>query len=184
MISFTATLISKYKTAIRKPDGTKEDGHTLKVYRLGTEDLDFLKQLDKKIDSDEFISHKTEGINPLILKENTKEAITDAINFIEFEKFPGLKIKAITDIFVACFNDKPCGLLVGNLPKVRAKEGISYSNRDVKGETELDWMSTWCLSDGSRPSATGPALISEFFQHCKKTEKNRDRSYLFKIRTA
>lgn len=79
-------------------------------------------------------------------------------------------------MFVAIQNYKPCGLLIGNMPKrILSTEGISYSSRhnNAKSETEIDWLATWTPKGEEKLKGTGKALVAEFFGSLKK-DKFRD----------
>ena len=79
-------------------------------------------------------------------------------------------------MYIAIQNYKPCGLLIGNMPKrVLSTEGISYSSRhnNAKSETEIDWLATWTPKGEEKLKGTGKALVAEFFGSLKK-DKFRD----------
>ena len=79
-------------------------------------------------------------------------------------------------MYVAIQNYKPCGLLIGNMPKrILSTEGISYSSRhnNAKSETEIDWLATWTPNGEEKLKGVGKALVAEFFGSLKK-DKFRD----------
>jgi len=79
-------------------------------------------------------------------------------------------------MYVAIQNYKPCGLLIGNMPKrILSTEGISYSSRhnNAKNETEIDWLATWTPKGEEKLKGVGKALVVEFFGSLKK-DKFRD----------
>lgn len=79
-------------------------------------------------------------------------------------------------MYVAIQNYKPCGLLIGNMPKrILSTEGISYSSRhnNAKSETEIDWLATWTPKGEEKVKGVGKALVAEFFGSLKK-DKFRD----------
>lgn len=78
--------------------------------------------------------------------------------------------------YVAIQNYKPCGILIGNMPKrIRHTTGndgvsISYSSRhnQAKNETEIDWLATWTPKGEENLKGVGKALVAEFFGSLKK----------------
>lgn len=79
-------------------------------------------------------------------------------------------------MLIAIQNYKPCGLLVGNMPKKALNTNeIVYSSRhnSAKNETELDWLATWHFDGQERLKGVGKALIAEYFSSLK-TDRFRD----------
>lgn len=74
-------------------------------------------------------------------------------------------------MYIAILNNKPSGLLIGNMPKrILSTEGISYSSRhnNAKKETEIDWLATWTPKDETKVKGIGKALVAEFFGSLKR----------------
>ena len=79
-------------------------------------------------------------------------------------------------MFIATYNNKPCGIFVANIPKIYAKdEAYVYSSRhnSAKNETEIDWLVTWNTTGNEKLKGVGKALVGEYF-HTVKKDKFRD----------
>ena len=79
-------------------------------------------------------------------------------------------------MFVAVYDGKPCGFLVGNIPKtLPVTENITYSSRHnaARYETEIDWLVTWNPNRNEKIKGIGKALVGEFFRTLKG-DKFRD----------
>ena len=90
-------------------------------------------------------------------------------------KLSNLNIEKVK-MFLALNERTPCGLLVGNVPKIDKESTlIKYSSRhnSAKNETELDWLVTWQPKGKSKIKGIGTALVCEYFRTIKK-DKFRD----------
>lgn len=81
-----------------------------------------------------------------------------------------------TKLYVAVYDAKPCGLLIGNMRKRSGENGkIVYSSRhnSAKNETELDWLVTWKPQENIGIKGVGKALVGEYLRTLK-ADKFRD----------
>lgn len=86
-----------------------------------------------------------------------------------FESYKTILNKA--KILIAIHEDKPCGILIGNIPKIdTTTKTVLYSSRHNcgKNETELDWLITWPPNKNDKINGIGKALIGEYFNTVKK----------------
>lgn len=74
-------------------------------------------------------------------------------------------------MFIATYNNIPCGIFVANIPKIFAQdESYVYSSRHNAGknETEMDWLVTWNPTGKEKLNGVGKALVGEYFRTVKK----------------
>lgn len=158
--SFEGVALAQYSAATKT--GTKP----LTVYKLEIGDLEYLdKLIDKLASSKLFSSDNGRNIkNKDVWRNITLNALRDAINSLYLSKTLKLKDKS-TVSYLAAVENEPCGILVGNMPKITNDcKRIVFSRRDKAGDTELNWISTW----DKDIKGAGAALMGEFFAFCTK----------------
>lgn len=128
-------------------------------------DLNFVRKfVEKTHDICKNDSDKLEIVN------STVQTIRDILEKTNKKNFERVKM------YLALNEGTPCGLLVGNIPKLdKDSQQIKYSSRhnSAKNETELDWLVTWQPKGKSKIKGIGTALVCEYFRTVKK-EKFRD----------
>lgn len=135
------------------------------IIALEQHDLSFVKKfVEKTSDICKNDLDKLEIVNSTI---NTIRDLLEKTNKKNFER---------VKMFLALNEGTPCGLLVGNIPKLdKDSKQIKYSSRhnSAKNETELDWLVTWQPRGKSKIKGIGTALVCEYFRTVKK-DKFRD----------
>ena len=109
-------------------------------------------------------------LGKLEIVNSTIQTIRDLLEKNNKKNFEKVKM------FLALNEGTPCGLLVGNVPKLdKDSRQIKFSSRhnSAKNETELDWLVTWQPRGKSKIQGTGTALVCEYFRTVKK-DKFRD----------
>lgn len=100
-------------------------------------------------------------------KDSTRNSIVEtALGIIEAALSTDMQALDKVKMFFALHNKKPCGVLIGNLPKKDASTGgINYSSRHncAKKEGEIDWLATWTPKGEEEIKGTGKALVGEYF---------------------
>ncbi len=166
--SFNYPNLNKNKTSFKAvPKASyklfKNTGDTV-LYQLNKSDIPFLKYFRQNLG----IFFKKHNISDDSRREIIDKALEASVDFLNEEKGAQEKVK----VLLAVSDKKPCGLLVGNGLKVDQRTGkYVYSSRKnrAKGETELDFLSTWDLN---KRKGVGSALIDEYFRTVKQDEFN------------
>ena len=135
------------------------------IFAFEQNDINFVRKfVEKTQDICKNDLDKLEIVNSTI---RTIRDILDKTNKKNFER---------VKMFLALNEGTPCGLLVGNVPKLdKDSKQIKYSSRhnSAKNETELDWLVTWQPKGKSKIKGIGTALVCEYFRTVKK-DKFRD----------
>lgn len=152
--SFNAKLLSQWRCSNSK-NGIKN----ISVVSIEKSDLDFMHN---------FLSHiENQSVNNN--DKSSKEIMvygTKTIIEILKSNIPSTdKIKML----VATYNNKACGILVANVPKIR-NQTYTHSSRHnaAKNETEIDWLVTWNPTNNEKLKGIGKALVGEYFHTVKK----------------
>lgn len=169
-ISFSGIPVSKYKV---KQGNSKSC--EIVIYELEQKDKEFLQKLKNKAREKSLISENIQKPNIYHDKKIyinfcyglIKDSIQDILNIFKIKD--NSKIKDPSIKYLAAVNGKPCGILMGNIPKIAPDlSQIVYSNRNKLRETELDWMITWRPHGEEKTTGVGKAIISEYFNAASK----------------
>ena len=144
--------------------GAKNNSKNITIIALEKKDLNFIKKMIEKAGN---LGHKD------ILKQDMIDITIRTIHDVLASEN---KIFNKVKLLLALHDDKPCGMLVANIPKKNIEgENIIYSSRHnpAKNETELDWLVTWQIKNRGKIKGVGKALVGEYFRTIKK-DKFRD----------
>ncbi len=158
--TFSAKLLAQWRCNSAMDGSFK----SVSVAQLEKCDLHFVENFIEKVDSIKIKDKNTKDIFASTIK-TAREILKSENPLLERVK-----------ILFAIYNNKPCGVLVANIPKYSSDgEGIEYSSRhnSAKNETELDWLVTWNVEGSGKIKGLGKALIGEYFKTLKK-DKFRD----------
>lgn len=97
-------------------------------------------------------------------------ALGVAEKILKFKTMP--EFNDFSVVYLAVADRKPCGLIIGNMPKMSRANEVVYSNRGAKKETEIDWLVTWETSGLAQIKGLGKALVSHFFKFCQDLNIN------------
>lgn len=157
--SFRAKLLSQWRCS-----NAKNNAKNISIVSIEKNDLDFMQK---------FLGYvEKQQNNKKSVKEIMVYATKTIIEILESNLPKMDKIK----MFVATYNNKPCGIFVANIPKSYAgDESYVYSARhnSSKNETEIDWLVTWNPNGKEKLKGIGKALVGEYF-HTVKGDKFRD----------
>ena len=158
-INFKAKLLSQWRCS-----NAKNSAKNISVVAVEKNDFDFMQK---------FLGYVENQKND---NKSAKEIMiyaTKTIIEILGSNLPKMdKIK----MFIATYDNKPCGIFVANIPKIYAQdEAYVYSSRhnSAKNETEIDWLVTWNPAGNEKLKGVGKALVGEYF-HTVKKDKFRD----------
>ena len=157
--SFNAHLLSQWRCS-----NAKNKAKNISIVAIERKDLNFMQKFLEYIQN-----QKNESVSA---KEIMVYATKTIIEILDSNLPQMDKIK----MFVATYNNKPCGIFVANIPKSYAKdEAFVYSSRhnSAKNETEMDWLVTWNPTGNEKLKGVGKALVGEYF-HTVKKDKFRD----------
>jgi len=106
-----------------------------------------------------------------LIRPQSKDNVRNSIVESAFDAIKAILSVDITNLdkvkmFIALYNKKPCGVLVGNMPKRHSNTSeFSYSSRHncAKKEGEIDWLATWTPRGEEKIKGIGKALVGEFF---------------------
>ena len=155
-VSFKARFISRYTVS------SYNTPVKLDILKLEPKDYSF-------VDSFVNVVNKKTAVSDAEISKKVvmREAFLDLKDLLIKQKIKDDKIYKNSVSYLAVCEDKPAGLLIGNLPKIDInKDDIHYSSRKNHGknETELDWLVTWANS----VKGIGRALVTEYFLNLKK----------------
>lgn len=158
-INFQARLLSQWRCST-----LTSKARNISIIELEKRDVEFAKK---------FIQHvKNVQADSKTAREIMDSSSKTILEILQDDDNYSKKIK----IFVATYNETPCGIFIANMPKTSPNyDGIVYSSRHnlAKNETELDWLVTWSPKGNERLKGIGKALIGEYFRTVKK-DKFRD----------
>ena len=153
-LKFKAQLISQWRCS-----NVKNNAKNISIVSLEKTDLDFMKKFLIFIEKVKSESSSAKEIM-IAATQNIIDILSDNIPKMD-------KIKML----IATYNNKPCGILVANIPKVTGKkETFVFSSRHnlAKNETEIDWLVTWNPTGNQKLKGVGKALVGEYFRTVKK----------------
>ena len=157
--SFNAIQLSQWRCS-----NAKNTAKNISIVSIEKNDLDFMQKFLTYIEK-----QKNDNISAKEIMVYSTKTIIDILS----SNLPKMdKIK----MFVATYNNLPCGLFVANIPKSYANdETYVYSSRhnSRKSETEIDWLVTWNPTGNEKLKGVGKALVGEYF-HTIKKDKFRD----------
>lgn len=178
-VSFTGIPISKYSATLENSKPCE-----ILIYKIEAKDKIFLKKLLKKAQQEELISPDLAQNQTRIKKrdytnfcyELIKNSVNDMLSLFKIKD--KLKCADSSIKYLAVVDKKPCGILVGNIPKITPDlKKIVFSNRGKGKETELDWLVTWKQKGEEKASGIGRTLLAEFFNEVSKL-KNTNSIYV------
>ena len=151
--NFKAQLLAQWRclNSTNKP-------RNISIASLEKIDLEFIKEFRKKLNIYEHLTPAQQAIIDFSTK--TIETILESI----IDKYKKIKM------YIAIYNGKPCGILIGNIPKkIPTTENITYSSRHnaARNETEVDWLVTWNPNKNEKIKGIGKSLVCEFFRTLK-----------------
>lgn len=134
-----------------------KDTGDVRIYELEKRDIPLLQNYVSNMDKF-FLKHNIEGESR---QQVIEESFNAGIKILNEEESPKNKSK----VFMAVSDNKPCGIIIGNVPKTDKNGNLHYSSRKNHGieETELDWLATW----NSDLKGVGKALVGEYFISAK-----------------
>lgn len=145
--------------------------HKVEVYELEPKDKPVLDQLEKRI-QDKNLLPKDNGKNDKDTHyENLRCTIADAKGILRHRQDENISYADTSVVYMAVTDKKPCGLLIGNMPKLTQDGRITNTYRDkpISQETELDWLMTWPLGElPDRLKGIGKILLSQFYSFCNQ----------------
>ena len=159
-ISFGAKPIAKWKCS----DFATNKSQDITIFELEKKDFGSILELKWNW----IMSSRTADEPRYSVVENAFEMIEHMFSMIK--PFP-----QETKMFLATHNKKPCGVLVGNIPKRdHYTRQLNYSSRyyAAKDEGELDYLATWVPPNEQKLKGVGKALVAEFFNSLKKEKIN------------
>jgi len=148
--------------------GQPNNDKKVTVYELEPGDMAVLNALEKSIAEQKLLPSDNGKNNKEWHYEDLKLTITDAQRILRHREDKKAPYKDTSVIYMAVADQTPCGILIGNMPKLGAK-GITTTYRDkpCNEETELDWLMTWPLGSlQDRIIGVGKALLTQFFSFC------------------
>lgn len=157
--NFNARLLSQWRCS-----NAKNNAKNISIVSIEKNDLDFMQNFLGYIEK-----QKNENVSA---KEIMVYATKTIIEILDSNLPKMDKIK----MFIATYNNKPCGIFVANIPKVYdSNDTYVYSSRhnSAKNETEIDWLATWNPTGNEKLKGVGKALVGEYF-HTVKKDKFRD----------
>lgn len=178
-ISFSGIPVAKYNVS---KGATKP--FDIMIYELEAKDTVFLKKLKKAAKEKTLIS---EDIRREKIYHNKnvyidfcytliKDSVRDLHNLFKLSK--NFKLKDPSIKYLAVVDKKPCGILVGNIPKIHPNmTKITYSTRNKPRETELDWLITWRPNGHEDNKHIGKVLLSEYYNTISNF-KTKDNIYV------
>ena len=127
---------------------------SISIIELEKRDYDFADKFVKSLDS-------YTGMDSI-----KKEILADAAGTLKKVLECGNEYLEKIKLFLATYNNNPCGLLIANLPKIDEYGNVVYSSRHncAKNETELDWLATWSPSQNDKIKGIGKAIVGEYFK--------------------
>ena len=152
--SFNAKLLSQWRCT-----NAKNKAKNISIISVEKNDLDFMQKFLGYIEKQK--NESTSAKEIMIYATKTIIEILDS-NLPQINKIK---------MFIATYNNKPCGIFVANVPKMYAKdEAYVYSSRHNSGrnETEMDWLVTWNPTGNEKLKGVGKALVGEYFHTVKK----------------
>lgn len=172
-ISFTGIPTAKYPIISRQTG--EQTSKYIQIYEIEQRDEVFLKKMLQSAKKKRLIS---ENIQKSIVYKDKKEYLSFCYSLIEdsintmLNLFKINQQSKITDPsikYLATVDNKPCGIIMGNIPKISQDyREIVFSNRGIKNETELDWLVTWTAKGQEGKIGVGRALIAEYLNACTR----------------
>lgn len=181
-ISFKGIPAAKYPI-ISKQTG-KPLNQYIHIYEIEGRDEVFLKKMLRSAKNKKLISKNIQ--KTCVYKDNKEyirfcySLINDSINAMLnlFKITQQSKIIDPSIKYLATIDNKPCGIIMGNIPKISQDyREVVFSNRDKKNETELDWLVTWSTKGQEGKRGVGRALMAEYLNACTKL-KDTDSIYV------
>lgn len=170
--TFKGLQVSTYNVIEKHPNNEKVLKE-LTIYEMEPKDIPFLNDLEKKI---KLLRKNARRKDKKNLYKIVISSIEEAKSTLKLRK--DFKINDPSVIYLASIEKQPCGILMGNMPKINTDDcQLTFSNRNKPNETELDWIATWQPKKGQYLKCTGTALVSEFFNFCKNL-KNIDSIFV------
>ncbi|MBQ7764209.1 hypothetical protein IJ384_02445 [bacterium] len=160
-ISFRARLLSQWKCS----SADKLHSKNISIISLGRDDVAFAEYMLKLIPKLSYIGSACKHV-----LEDSSITLNSLLNS------QNVKLDKKTKIYIAVYDAKPCGLLIGNMPKQSGENGkIVYSSRhnNARNEAELDWLVTWPPQENVGIRGVGKALVGEYLRTIK-SDKFRD----------
>lgn len=148
--NFRAKLLSRWLCSSK----ITGEGRNIFVASLEKHDSSFADKFIKSLD------------NYTRMDSIKKDILTEAAGTMKKILETGGDMLKKIKIFLAIWNETPCGILIANIPKEDEYGNIVYSSRHncAKNETELDWLATWTPNPEDKIGGIGKTLIGEYFK--------------------
>lgn len=162
-IRFSAVPQAKYiLPAVQCPEKLSKE---VILYEIEPQDLLILKRLEKQVREETLLSDDNGENRKAAHYSILRYALTHAKRILRHRQEPSCQFQDTSVIYLAVADKQPCGLLIGNMPKINQCGQITYTYRDKlpDEETELDCMSTF----NRNIRGVGSVLLSHFYEFCR-----------------
>lgn len=165
-VAFRGIPLAEYQvhSATGATMGAPPEQKTVTLIELEPKDIPVLDYLEKRVKKQDILPPNSHEQDVAMHYKILEKALKDARNTLRLRE--QYKIKDPTVIYLAVADKAPCGLIMGNMPKINQFCQITYSNRNVPNEIELDWLVTFPIRLKTKLKGVGQLLVSRFFKFC------------------
>lgn len=170
-VSFGALPVAEYK--VKVTEGSRSLYKKLTVYEAEPKDKSIIKHMLLKLASLKALPTKQNIYNYVSHGIIIKKALIEMDRLLDMKGTSSNNLADRAKIFMAVCDNQLCGVAVSNIPKVTHENNIVYSNRSRINETELDWLTTWPISESQQKiKGTGKILLAHVFDFVQSLRAN------------